>query len=73
MSISEYKESIKKIIDATDNEALLKWWKTQLEHDIRPGNEVEFSDGEWLLIQEGVEEYGKNETISFEEFISKRK
>ena len=73
MSISKYKESIKKIIDATNNEALLKGWKTQLEHDIKSDNEVEFSDEEWLLIQEGVKEYGKSETISFEEFISKRK
>jgi hypothetical protein len=73
MSIPEYKESIKKIVDATNDEALLKGWKTLLEHDVEKGNEVEFTDDEWLQIQEGLEEYKKNETISFEEFINKRK
>ena len=73
MSISEYKESIKKIVDATDNEALLKGWKNQLEHDTEPDNEADFTDAEWLLVQEGIEEYGKDETISFEDFIGKRK
>ena len=34
MSIAEYKESIKKIVDATDDEALLKGWKILLERDL---------------------------------------
>lgn len=73
MSIIEYKESIKKLVDSTDNEDLLKGWKMQLEHDLEAGNEVEFSDEEWRLIQERPDEYAKGETISFEEFINKRK
>ena len=73
MSIAEYKESIKKIVDATDDEALLKGWKILLERDLEQENEVEFTDEEWLQIQKGLEDYRRNETISFEEFINKRK
>jgi hypothetical protein len=73
MSLAEYKESIKKIVDATDDEALLKGWKILLEHDLKQENEVEFTDEEWLQIQKGLEDYRRNETISFEEFINKRK
>jgi len=73
MSLAEYKESIKKIVDATNDEALLKGWKILLEHDLKQENEVEFTDGEWLQIQKGLEDYRRNETISFEEFINKRK
>jgi hypothetical protein len=73
MSLAEYKESIKKIVDATNDEALLKGWKILLEHDLKQENEVEFTDEEWLQIQKGLEDYRRNETISFEEFINKRK
>jgi len=73
MSLAEYKESIKKIVDATDDEALLKGWKILLEHDLKQENEVEFTDEEWLQIQKGLEDYRRNKTISFEEFINKRK
>ena len=73
MSIAEYKESIKKLVDSTNNEDLLKGWKIQLEHDLEAGNEVEFDEEEWLLIQQGLDEYAKGETISFEEFINKRR
>lgn len=31
MSINDYKGALKTMIDATDDEALLKQWKTQLE------------------------------------------
>ena len=73
MSLAEYKESTKKIVDATNDEALLKGWKILLEHDLKQENEVEFTDEEWLQIQKGLEDYRRNETISFEEFINKRK
>ena len=73
MSIAEYKESIKKLVDNTESEALLKSWKFLLERDIKEESEVEFTEEEWNLVQEGITEYGNNEMISFEEFISKRK
>ena len=73
MSIAEYKESIKKLVDNTESEALLKSWKFLLERDIKEESEAEFTEEEWNLVQEGITEYGNNEMISFEEFISKRK
>ena|GEM_PF-2101011 len=73
MSIADYKESIKKLVDSTNNEDLLKGWKTQLEHDLEADNEFEFDEEEWRLVQEGLDEYARGETISFEEFINKRK
>lgn len=73
MSIAEYKESIKKLVDNTESEALLKSWKFLLERDTQEKSEADFTDEEWNLVQEGITEYGNNEMISFEEFISKRK
>lgn len=70
MNISVYKESIKKIIDATNNEKLLKLWKTQLERDTE--NETEFSDSEWAMVEKGMEDIKNGDIISIEEFISKR-
>ena len=73
MSVSEYKEAIKSLIDSTDNEMLLKRWKKQLEWDVEHENEIELSSEEWSLVQEGVTDYENGELISLEEFISKRK
>ena len=73
MSIAEYKESIKNLIDNIQSEALLKAWKLQLERDVQQEHEVEFSEEEWNLVQEGLEDYANNNMISFEDFISKRK
>ena len=73
MNLTEYKESIKQLVDATNNETLLKHWKKQLEWDVKHEEEAELSYEEMLLIQEGITEYEKGEVISFEEFISKRK
>lgn len=39
MSIAEYQLSLKKLIDATDDETLLKRWKAQVEADIAQANE----------------------------------
>jgi hypothetical protein len=73
MSLTEYKESIKKIIDSINDEKLLQLWKSQLEHDIEHRNEIELTEDELQLVREGLEDYNKKETISFEEFISKRR
>jgi len=73
MSVNEYKEAIKSLIDSTNNEMLLKHWKKQLEWDVEHENEIELSSEEWSLVQEGVTDYENGELISLEEFISKRK
>ena len=73
MNLTEYKESIKKLVDATDNETLLKYWKKQLEWDVKHQEEAELSNEEMFLVQEGIAEYERGEVISLEEFISKRK
>ena len=73
MSLSDYKEAIKNIIDWTNNELLLKHWKQQIEWDVENQSVFEFSDEEWNLVQEGIEEYKKGETISMQDFTSKRK
>jgi hypothetical protein len=54
MSVSEYKEAIKSLIDSTNNETLLKYWKKQLEWDFGNQNEIELSSEEWSLVQEGI-------------------
>ena len=73
MSVNEYKEAIKSLIDSTNNEMLLKHWKKQLEWDVEHENEIELSSEEWILVQEGITDYQNGELISLEEFISKRK
>lgn len=73
MSLNEYKESIKHLIDLTDNELLLKQWKKQLEWDVEHQNELVLSDEEWNLVEEGLADYEKADVIPLEEFISKRK
>ena len=73
MSLGDYKEAIKNIIDSTDNELLLKHWKQQIEWDVENQGSFEFSDEEWNMVQEGIEEYKKGEIISMQDFISKRK
>jgi len=73
MSVNEYKEAIKSLIDSTNNEMLLKHWKKQLEWDVEHENEIELSSEEWSLVQEGITDYENGELISLEEFISKRK
>jgi len=73
MSVNEYKEAIKSLIDSTNNEMLLKHWKKQLEWDVEHENEIELSSEEWSLVQEGITDYENGELMSLEEFISKRK
>ena len=73
MSVNEYKEAIKSLIDSTNNEMLLKHWKKQLEWDVEHENEIELSSEEWSLVQEGITDYENGELISLEEFIRKRK
>ncbi|HRI21996.1 MAG TPA: hypothetical protein PLA68_13635 [Panacibacter sp.] len=70
MTITEYKESIKQIVDTTDNEKLLKFWKLQLEHDIKNG--IELDDTEWEFMQADPGDLGNAKVISLEEFVSKK-
>lgn len=72
MSLNDYKDSIKNIIDSTNNELLLKRWKKQLEWDIQHQQEIELSQNEWQLVQEGLAGYESGNVLSFEEFINKR-
>lgn len=73
MTIQHYKESIKQLIDSTNNEDLLKHWKKQLEYDLQNKEEVQFTTEESELVQEGIADYGNGEVLSLEDFISKRK
>lgn len=57
MNLNDYKSSIKGIIDSTNNEAVLKHWKKQLEWDIQHQEEIEFSQEEWKLVEEGLADY----------------
>ena len=72
MNLNDYKNSIKKIIETTNNEALLKHWKKQLEWDIQNQEEIELTQEEWKLVEEGLEDYKNNAVLSFEEFLKKR-
>jgi hypothetical protein len=73
MHLNEYKESIKSLIDSTDDETLLKHWKYQIEWDIENKDAIELSAEEWNLIQEGIADYKRGDVITFEDFIRKRK
>ncbi len=73
MDLRKYKESIKQLVDYTDNEMLLQHWKKQLEWDVEHQHEFELSAQEWSLVQEGIADYENGEVITLEEFIGKRK
>lgn len=72
MSVTEYKESIKNLIDSTTNESLLKRWKQQLEWDIQH-EELNLTPEEWALVQEGITDFETGNTITLDQFISKRR
>jgi hypothetical protein len=72
MNLNDYKDSIKSIIDSTNNEALLKHWKKQLEWDVQHQEEIEPSREEWKLVEEGLADYKTGAVLSFEEFLKKR-
>lgn len=72
MDLNDYKSSIKTIIDSTDNEALLKHWKKQLEWDVQHQQEIELSGEEWKMVEEGLADYESGAVLSFEEFLKKR-
>jgi hypothetical protein len=72
MNLNDYKASIKSIIDSTNNEALLKHWKKQLEWDVQHQEEIELSQEEWKLVEEGLADYESGAVLSFEEFLKKR-
>lgn len=73
MNLTTYKESIKTLIDSTNNETLLKHWKKQLEWDVDHQDELELSREELNLVREGLVNYNNGEVLSFEEYISKRR
>ncbi|PVD49770.1 hypothetical protein DC498_23260 [Terrimonas sp.] len=73
MSLNEYKESIKNLVDSINDETLLKHWKHQIEWDIENSDAIELSAEEWSLVQEGIADYKKGDVITLEDFISKRK
>ena len=73
MNLTTYKESIKTLIDSTNNETLLKHWKKQLEWDVEHQDELELSREELNLVREGLVNYNNGEVLSFEEYISKRR
>lgn len=72
MSISDYKTSIKNIIDATNDEALLRHWKEQLEWDAQNGGEAELTDEEWAAVKEGLADHKSGNVLSLKEFMEKR-
>lgn len=72
MNLGSYKESIKTLIDSTNNETLLKHWKKQLEWDVAHQHELELSTEELNLVREGMADYNNGEVMTLEEFISKR-
>ena len=73
MNLGEYRDSIKQIIDSTDNELLLKHWKKQLEWDIKNEKEFTLTDEEMYLVEEGLKDYEEGNIISLEEFVNSRK
>ena len=73
MGLNDYKEVIKRLIDLTGNELLLKHWKEQLEWDVEHQGEFNLSAEESQLVEEGLQDYEKGAVLSLEEFISKRK
>ncbi|HEY8688754.1 MAG TPA: hypothetical protein VIM07_05920 [Chitinophagaceae bacterium] len=72
MNADQYKNSIKQIVDSTNNELLLMHWEKQLQWDIGHVNEIKLSDQEWNLVEEGLTDYANGDVISLEEFINKR-
>ncbi len=72
MSLDNYKDSIKQIIDSTNNEFLLRYWEKQLQWDINNLKETDLSNEEWRLVKEGIADYRNGDVISLEEFINKR-
>ncbi len=73
MSMNQYREEIKSLIDATNDEALLAHWKKRLQYDMENREAVELSEEEWTLVEEGMTDYKNGKVVSLEEFISKRK
>jgi len=73
MSIHEYKEALKKLVDSMDNELLLRQWKKQLEWDVDHQDQVALSEDELNLVNEGLAQYERGEVISLEDFLKSRK
>ena len=65
MSIAEYQLSLKNLIDATNDETLLKRWKEQLEADIAEAKETNLSGTEASSSGETQEEPKKDDTSDY--------
>lgn len=72
MSIAEYKNAIKTLVDATNDESLLKQWKEQLERESENQQETELTDNEWQQVQEGLNDLMNGKVLSLEDFLKKR-
>ena len=72
MNLNDYRNSLKSIIDSTNNEALLKHWKKQLEWDTQHQQEIDLSEAEWKMVEEGLADYESGAVLSLEEFLKKR-
>ena len=48
MDINDYKEELKRIIDATNDEAILKHWKTHLEWEFEQYQQKSFGQSQSL-------------------------
>jgi hypothetical protein len=56
MSIAEYQLSLKNLIDATNDETVLKRWKAQLEGDLERMREKNPADKQESSLNEGAQE-----------------
>ena len=72
MNMNDYKNSIKNIVEATNNEALLKHWHQQLEWDVQHPEGVQLSEEEWNMVQEGLTDYKAGAVLTLEQFLAKR-
>jgi hypothetical protein len=72
MNIAAYKQSIKTLVDATNDEQLLSFWKERMEWEGKHKDEIELNNQEWQLVEEGLDDIKNGNTISFESFLAKR-
>lgn len=72
MDVDQYKLSIKRIVDSTNNENLLRDWEQQLKRDINNFSDEDLSTDEWKLVEDGIADYKNGHVLSLEEFINKK-
>lgn len=72
MSIQEYKNWLKNLVESTNDKELLMQWKEQLEWDLQHKGEADLSAEEWSMVQEGLADYKAANVLSLEEYLKKR-